>query len=199
MTNPDKYKQSPITLVPIVTYIPDSHDVDVRLPTIKPGDSCRVDITPGTVEHDVMVDSCTSPDPIIEERRNHPAPTQINVQQPQSGGLSGWPAMVANMSAVAFVMVLMFMMYRDFVATIKDRDMLVREEMRMNRDATIAESKLNRDSSAADVKLMTSAIASLTSSNNAMASEFRTSRVSMENRLDKMLGIVNKSKEGNEP
>ncbi len=175
---------------PIITHVPESLDVEVKLPTIKSGGSARVDVTPGTVEHEVMADYSDHPDPIIEERRKHPAPTQITVQSPPSGGLSGWPATIANMSAIAFVMLLMFMMYRDFVSTIRDRDVLVREEMRTNRESGTAEARLGRESNASDAKLMAGAIASLTNSNNAMASEFRTSRISMETRLDKLLGVI---------
>jgi hypothetical protein len=52
-----------------------------------------------------------------------------------AGGLVGWPATVANMSAVGFVLVLVVLMYNDFRSSVKEERAVTRDEIRMNREA----------------------------------------------------------------
>lgn len=59
----------------------------------------------------------------------------MDEKQPSNGGLSGWPATIMNMSAIGFALLLTWSMYWQFVETVKERDVLIREEMRESREA----------------------------------------------------------------
>lgn len=166
-----------------VTPVPDSGEVKIELPKLVPGESSRIDVIPGTKECEVLTDTTKDPDPEMAERRKHPAPLQVSVQQPSTGGLTGWPATVANMTAVAFVLLLTFMMYRDFVATTKERDSLIRDEMKLTRE----EMRASREADTRSNHLLTLSLQglqtkmdSLAASNIALATEFRAARLEMK-------------------
>lgn len=91
-----------------------------------------VDVTPGTHEHKVHVEEHAEPQ---EERRRTPSPVNVQVGQPPSGGLTGWAATIANMSAVAFVMVFMFIVYQDFRSNVKEDRASSREERAKDRES----------------------------------------------------------------
>lgn len=52
-----------------------------------------------------------------------------------SGGLTGRAARIANLSAVAFVLVLLSMMYVDFRSSVREERAALREELQYNRVA----------------------------------------------------------------
>lgn len=185
---------------PKITTDPDSGKHAVTVPG-KPGSESRVTVNPGSAMHPVLASATKSPMPDefedehaseVPEAERHPkrrranSTTTVTVQQPPSGGLTGRAATYANLSAVALIMVLVIMMYRDFTSTVRERDSIIREEM-----------KLGRETDTQNVRMMSNAIDGLKSqmsalalSNSAMAAEFRASRLSMEARFDKVIGAA---------
>jgi len=87
---------------------------------------------PASGTHDVLSVEETAPVPANGEHQQSPMSMQMRLN---AGGLTGWPATVANMSAVGFVLVLVVLMYTDFRSSVKEERAVTREEIRMNREA----------------------------------------------------------------
>lgn len=121
----------------------------------------RVQVEPGSRQHNVLVEE--NAEPLPEERRKAPAP--VNVSVGPSGGLTGWAATIANLSAVAFVMIMMFFIYQDFKGNVKENQQLVREQQRSDRE----QSEKNNQ---AIVNAMTQQTATLNSVMHSMQAKF---------------------------
>lgn len=194
-TQPDKPpEKQTVGIGPIkVESTKDSH---VHKITIANAEGKTVDVEPGSKLHEVLVHDTDTSDNRSERRKPQPT-AQINVQ-PSAGGMTGWPATIANMSATGFVLVLCFLMYQDFRSTVKERDNLMREEMRGLRDEMRNESRLSRESNDKTVVNLTTALSTLSTkidamaiSNAAVASELRTSRLAFDSKLEKIIGKMN--------
>lgn len=124
-------------MTPLVKQTGDSQIV--VSPPCTPGVRTKIEVGPGTEELEAL----------NEQEQNGPgerrATSQIFVQSPTSGGLTGKAATVANLTAVGFVMMLTVFMYRDFSSTVKERDGLIREEMRLARDESKGRDVLIRE------------------------------------------------------
>lgn len=148
-------------------------------PPKQPPTDTHVEVEPGTHEHTVTVEDVQRE----PERRRQQAPVAVNVQQPpNSGGLVGAWASVANLSAVGAFLLLTFLMYRDFVANVRERDTLIREEMRQTRSSD----QSSQAAMVAALGALTTKMDALAISNNTMAasnasiiSEFRVAQQEM--------------------
>lgn len=69
------------------------------------------------------------------EQRAMPANNTEDSEHMPSGGLTGRAARIANLSAVAFVLVLLSMMYVDFRSSVREERAALREELQYNRVA----------------------------------------------------------------
>lgn len=167
---------------------PDSGSFKVTVPNHPPGEPADTQVTvePGTHEHELTVQDVPH-----QERRRSQTATQVNVSQPQSGGLNGPWASVANLTGVGVVFILVFLMYRDFTTTVRERDTLIREEMRQNRSS-------EQSSNAAIVAALsglTTKMDALAISNNAMVQsntaivgEFRVAQQEMRALVKTLVG-----------
>lgn len=134
-------------------------------PTPATGQSVSVGIAGGLQEHSVTVSQETSP-----VTDSPPPPTQVIMQGGNnSGGLSGKAATIANMSAVAFVMLMMFMIYSDFRTNVREQNAATRDEMRTTREAN--ERNMGN---------LNTALNNVSATNITVISELRSSRVAME-------------------
>lgn len=147
----------------------------------------RLQITPGTSVHEVLLSDVpheadppgSAEPPPPHERRRQQTPVNVQVQQPPSGGLTGTWASVANLSAVGAFLLLTFLMYRDFVANVRDRDQLIREEMRQTRSSDqSSQAAMIAALGGLTTKMDALAISNnaMAASNNAMVTEFRQSQ-----------------------
>ena len=95
----------------------------------------KIQVQPGSKKHDIIVEENAEhpePPPVVERRKSAPP---VNVQVGSAtNGLVGWPATIANMSAVGFVLVLLLFMYRDFSTSVKEERAASREENRLIRE-----------------------------------------------------------------
>ena len=164
----------------------------------------KVEVTPGSQRHDILVeenvqenDDTTEPQ---SERRKSGNPVNVQVG-PSSGGLIGWPATLANMSAVGFVLVLLTIMYMDFRSSVKDERALMREDNRLTREAqaktdaamvaaiekqTTAMTVQSASNTAALMAVQTK-METLAVSNQSLINEFKADRAVHTTKLDEVI------------
>lgn len=181
----------------------DSGQFKVTVP-VPPGTKkpTRVGVDPKTATHEILVDTGAGsnsdnhdePPPLHPheteqpERRRQPMPTQVVVQQPPAGGLMGWPATIANLSAVGFVLLLSFIMYNDFRGSVKEQNGALREDM-------IRASNTNDKNMQAitnSILTLSQTNTALVTSNNALVAEVRAGRLSSETKIEKLNAAIDK-------
>lgn len=174
----------------------------------EPPADTQIGVTPGTSEHDISIQDVPHEDagPMSEpvERRKQQPQAVVNVQQPTSAGLTGKWGSVANMSAVGFVLVLCFLMYKDGQANQKEFLNYAREESRTVRleNQTSASNTVAAITALATkidgmISAATTLIASNNSAINAMVTEMQRARQEMAS-LVKIL-TEKKPPEGEKP
>lgn len=146
----------------------DVNDSKQSLP--KPTEVTNIEVTLGKSVHKVHVEENAEPESNTE-RRHNPAPVSVQVG-PSMAGLVGMPAQIMNMSAVVFVLIMMFLMYRDFSSSVREDRALNREaQTNMVSAMGLQTSTLNATLTANQVKLDL-----LITSNQALLSEIRLDR-----------------------
>ena len=148
-------------------------------------------ITPGTSDLEALVEDAPCPpapasEDIGPERRRQQTPVHVQVQQPNAGGLTGWPGIIANMSAVGAVIVYLFWQS----SNMESREREIMRQLQEDR-------RLDRSDSQAQTAAMVSAIANLTtsvgasnSSNLQIAAEFRAARNEDRRDRQEMLNLL---------
>lgn len=129
----------------------ESGQIRVAVPVTDHTES-NLSITPGSHEHEVLVESHSATEPQPEtnthpqeaERRRQQTPVQVQVQ-PGIPGLPGWNGVFAQWGAVGFLFVLTYLMWNTISSNAKEDRALLREEMRSIKDelrvATVAADK----------------------------------------------------------
>lgn len=134
----------------------------------EPPADTQIGVDPGTSEHELTIRDVSHeeamPEPELLERRKQ-AQLNVNVQQPFTGGLTGWRAQMANMTFGGVIVVAFFLMYRDSQQNQKEWFAQMREDSK----------QIRADAQSRDAATVI-AISGLTASNSAMVSEFRLAR-----------------------
>lgn len=146
-------------------------------PPSSPPTATQTEVTPGTSVHEVLVTDAPmppsgAPDDTGPERRRQQTPVQVQVQQPNAGGLTGWPAIVANMSAVGVLMMFLFWVYRDSQSNQREAFRQIQDDRRQDRSDVQSQTA----AMVAAIGQLTSSIGATNASNQAIASEFRAAR-----------------------
>lgn len=159
---------------------PDSSKIKITVPVAgsktRPTDT-QVQVDPGTQEHEVLVEDV--PHEEMPERRRRQPPVNVQVQQPNAGGLLGPWATLANLSAVGVVIVFLFWVYRDSQSNQKEFLQQVREDRLQDRlDNKSADSAMVAALSSLSVKMDAIAASNqaMATSNNAMILEMQRAR-----------------------
>lgn len=178
----------------------------------------RVTVTPGTSEHEAMIEeqphSIDGVSPNTERRRQQ-TPVNVSVQQPNAGGLTGGYATIANMSAVAVLMIFMLWIYRDSKADQREYMSQMREDRIADRSdsksadaATVAaltalSGKMDATIAALITKLdaMVVSAAGLVASNNALVAAMSTEMKQARQEISALVKILSEKKppEGSDP
>ena len=150
-----------------------------------------VDVIPGTSIHEALVTdtpcpTAATPDDGQTERRQRQTPVQVQVQQPNAGGLSGLTYIIGNASAVTVIMVFCFLFYKDNRADQREAFHQNQEDRKMDRADAQAQT-------AAIVSAMNNLSASIATTNTnsaAVVTEFRNSREEDRRTQKEMLSLL---------
>lgn len=181
--------------------------ITVKVPSDKPGVT-DVTVDPGTKVHNVVIRGDTmepdtaQPVPEEEKERRRTPPVNLQVQnQPMTPGLPGIWGIVSQLGAFGFVLLLTYFMWMTIRETMTDNKALIREEIRAIKD----EIRQSRESDDRRDAAFLTTMNSMTSKNDAVAlqfaagmSEVRAWKLSMEEKLDRILNVFLKPKEMSE-
>jgi hypothetical protein len=143
-------------------------------PAGAPPTATQTTVEPGTSEHDISVLDVAQPEPGADmpERRRNSGGVQVQVQQPQAGGLTGPWATAANLTGVGIIFVLVFLFYRDSQSDKREMFNQMREERRQDR----SDQQAATAAMVAALNNLTMSTTATTASNTAMVAEMRETR-----------------------
>lgn len=126
------------------------------------------------------------------ENTEHETPQQSPVSMNMrfnAGGLVGWPATIANMSAVGFVLVLVIMMYTDFRSSVKEEREITRDEIRRNRESN----ERANDAIVNALTIQSNAIQNQSSVIQPLVSEMKADRLMHERQINEVITELKKA------